>query len=57
MKNRPSDFQILRSTLLLASLCALAVPLAGQAAEAKLVFGTGLSIDGITFTPHAFNMT
>ena len=27
------------------------------AAEAKLVFGTGLSIDGITFTPHAFNMT
>ena len=45
------------AALRIAATIALAVPTASQAAEAKLVFGTGLSIDGITFTPHAFNMT
>ena len=44
----------LRTAAILAALCAARMAVA---AEAKLVFGTGLSIDGITFAPHAFNMT
>ena len=34
---------------------ALAVPAASRATEAKVLFGTGLSIDGITFSPRAFS--
>ncbi len=41
--------------LWLAAFCALAAPAAGRAAEAKVLFGTGLSIDGMTFAPFAFS--
>ena len=34
---------------------ALAVSAASRATEAKVLFGTGLSIDGITFSPRAFS--
>ena len=34
---------------------ALAAPSASRATEAKVLFGTGLSIDGITFSPRAFS--
>ena len=39
----------------LVAFCALAAPVAGRAAEAKVLFGTGLSIDGMTFAPFAFS--
>lgn len=39
----------------LAAFCALTAPAAGRAAEAKVLFGTGLSIDGMTFAPFAFS--
>ena len=34
---------------------ALAFSAASRATEAKILFGTGLSIDGITFSPRAFS--
>ena len=43
----------------IAALCALALCFVypdACAFEAKVLFGTGLSINGITFTPHAFNL-
>lgn len=42
-------------SFIIAALCALAVPVAGVAAEAKVLFGAGLSIDGMTFAPFAFS--
>ena len=42
--------------ILFATLCALAVPTASRAAEARVLFGTGLSMDGITFSPRAFSV-
>ena len=41
--------------LRIAALCALAVPTASRAAEAKILFGAGLSFNGITFSPRAFS--
>jgi hypothetical protein len=41
--------------ILFAALCAVAVPAAGRATEARVLFGTGLSFDGITFSPRAFS--
>ena len=42
--------------LLAAAVAAASLPAVSLAVEAKLIFGTGLDIDGITFTPHAFNL-
>ena len=42
-------------SFIIAALCAIAVPVAGVAAEAKVLFGAGLSIDGMTFAPFAFS--
>ena len=41
--------------ILFAALCAVAVPAAGRATEARVLFGAGLSFDGITFSPRAFS--
>jgi hypothetical protein len=41
--------------LRIAIFCALALPTVSLAMEAKVLFGTGLSIDGITFSPRAFS--
>ena len=43
--------------ILFAALCAVAVPAAGRATEARVLFGTGLSVDGITFSPRAFSVS
>ncbi|MBR0056731.1 MAG: hypothetical protein IJP66_05320, partial [Kiritimatiellae bacterium] len=37
------------------AICALAVPAASRATVAKVLFGSGLSFDGITFAPSAFS--
>ena len=42
-------------SFIIAALCALAAPVTGMAAEAKALFGAGLSIDGMTFAPFAFS--
>ena len=43
--------------ILFATLCAVAVPAASRATEARVLFGTGLSVDGITFSPRAFSVS
>ena len=43
--------------LLLAALCALAVSTTSRAGEARVLFGAGLSFDGITFSPRAFSVS
>ena len=48
MDRRPARF-------LVAALCAFALSSSSRATEATVLFGTGLSFDGITFAPFAFS--
>ena len=43
------------ASLVLAALCASAAPAAGRAEEARVLFGAGLSLGGVTFAPSAFS--
>ena len=43
------------ASLVLAALCASALPVAGRAEEARVLFGAGLFLEGVTFAPSAFS--
>ena len=43
------------ASLVLAALCASALPVAGRAEGARVLFGAGLSLGGVTFAPSAFS--